>query len=79
MPVRVVIRAYDLKFWRDNDGVATVQRMQTLGDRVKVEARVDGAGLLFAQFPRRSSLLDGMEPGCRIAIEVTSARAYEVR
>ena len=75
-PVRVVIRSYDLKFWRDDAGIATVERVQPLGDRVKVEATVDGAGSLFAQFPRRSSLLRGIEPGSRIAVEVTRARAY---
>jgi sulfate/thiosulfate transport system ATP-binding protein len=76
--VRVIIRSYDLKFWRaeNGNGVATVHRVLPLGDRVKVEARIDGAGPLFAQFPRRSSLLKGIEPGCRIAVEVTKARAY---
>jgi sulfate/thiosulfate transport system ATP-binding protein len=76
--VRVVIRAYDLKFWREDAGVATVTRVFPLGDRVKVEAQVDGAGRLLAQFPRRSSLLTGIEPGCRIAIEVTRAMTYPV-
>jgi sulfate transport system ATP-binding protein len=75
-PVRVVIRSYDLKFWRSPNGVATVQRVQTLGDRVKVEATIDGGSPLFAHFPRRSSLLHGIEPGCRISVEVTRARAY---
>jgi sulfate transport system ATP-binding protein len=73
---RLVIRSYDLKFWKSDDGVATVKRMLTLGDRVRVEAAVDGAGTIFAQFPRRSSLLNGLEPGCRIEVEVTHARAY---
>ena len=36
--VHVVVRAYDLKFWRDDaHGVATVRRVHPLGDRVKVE------------------------------------------
>ncbi|MGQ0641415.1 MAG: sulfate/molybdate ABC transporter ATP-binding protein [Gemmatimonadaceae bacterium] len=74
--VRLVIRAYDLKFWREDAGIATVTRLFPLGDRVKVEATIDGAGQLMAQFPRRSSLLRGIEPGCRIAVEVTQARAY---
>jgi sulfate/thiosulfate transport system ATP-binding protein len=74
--VRLVIRAYDLKFWREDPGIATVTRIFPLGDRVKVEATIDGAGLLMSQFPRRSSLLRGIEPGCRIAVEVTQARAY---
>ena len=76
-PVAIVIRHYDLKFWRDDDGgCATVVRMTTLGDRVKVEAAIDGAGPIFSQFPRRSSLLRGIEPGCRIHIEVTLSRTY---
>jgi sulfate/thiosulfate transport system ATP-binding protein len=75
-PVRVVIRSYDLKFWRCPDGVATVDRVQLLGDRVKVEATIDGGTSIFAHFPRRSSLLKGIEPGSRISVEVTRARAY---
>jgi sulfate transport system ATP-binding protein len=74
--IRVVIRSYDLKFWRSPNGVATVHRVQALGDRVKVEATIDGGSPIFAHFPRRSSLLHGIEPGCRIAVEVTRARAY---
>lgn len=77
--VRVLIRSYDLKFWREDtaQAIATVRRVLPLGDRVRVEARIDGAGAIFAHFPRRSSLLKGIEPGCRIAIEVTRARAYK--
>jgi sulfate transport system ATP-binding protein len=75
---RLVIRTYDLKFWRSDNGdsVAVVRRVVPLGDRVRVEAAVDGAGPIFAHFPRRSSLLHGIEPGARIAVEVTRARAY---
>jgi sulfate transport system ATP-binding protein len=74
--VRLVIRSYDLKFWRDDRGVATVRRVVPLGDRVRVEAAIDGAGAVFAQFPRRSSLLFGVEPGARIAVKATHVRAY---
>ena len=72
----LVVRAYDLKLWREDPGVATVQRVVTFGDRVRVQAEVDGAGSIVAFFPRRSSLLRGIEPGCRVQIEVTTARAY---
>jgi sulfate transport system ATP-binding protein len=72
----LVIRAYDLKLWREDPGIATVQRLVTMGDRVRVQAEVDGAGPVVALFPRRSSLLRGIEPGCRVQIEVTTARAY---
>ena len=74
--VRALVRTYDLKMWRDDKGIATVTHMHALGDRVKVSTRVDGAGELLAQFPRRSSLLRGVEPGCRVAVEVTLARIY---
>jgi len=77
-PVCLVVRFYDLKFWRDDQGCARVVRMTTLGDRVKVEAQIDGAGRIFSQFPRRSSLLHGIEPGCRIHIEVTLSRAFVI-
>jgi sulfate transport system ATP-binding protein len=72
----LVIRSYDLKLWREDPGIATVQRIVTFGDRVRVQASVDGAGTIVAFFPRRSSLLRGIEPGCRAQIEVTTARAY---
>lgn len=75
--VHLVIRAYDVKLWRDDAaGIATVERVVTLGDRVKVHANVDGAGPLVAHFPRRSSLLENIESGCRVQVEVTTARAY---
>ncbi|MDP2310668.1 MAG: sulfate ABC transporter ATP-binding protein [Pseudomonadota bacterium] len=77
--VHMVVRSYDLKFWRDDEGVATVRRMTTLGDRVRVEAWLDDVGApIFAQFPRRSSLLAGVEAGRRIAVEITQARAWPV-
>jgi sulfate transport system ATP-binding protein len=75
-PAHLVIRSYDLKLWREDPGIATVQRVVTFGDRVRVQANVDGAGPIVAFFPRRSSLLRGIEAGCRAQIEVTTARAY---
>ena len=38
--------------------------------------QLDGAGELEAQFPRRSSLLKGVQLGSRVAVEVTLARIY---
>jgi sulfate/thiosulfate transport system ATP-binding protein len=72
----LVVRSYDVKLWRQDPGIATVQRVVTFGDRVRVQAQVDGAGPIFAHFPRRSSLLKGVEPGVRAQLEITSARAY---
>lgn len=74
--VRLVVRSYDLKLWREDPGVAVVRRVVPLGDRVRVEAELDGITSMHAQFPRRSSLLKGVIPGCRVAVEVTSAQAF---
>jgi len=75
--VHVVVRSYDLKFWRDPGGPATVRRVTPLGDRVRVEATLEPSGApIFALFPRRSSLLAGVEAGGRIAVEITAARAF---
>ena len=75
-PARVVVRSYDLKLWADADGPVRIARMVPLGDRVRVEGLIDGEHPVVACFPRRSSLLRGMEAGGRAAIEVTRARAY---
>jgi sulfate transport system ATP-binding protein len=74
--IHLVVRAYDIKLWRQDDGPAKAMRVLPLGDRVRVEAEIDGVGPVFAQFPRRSSLLQGVEPGCRLGIEVTTHRAW---
>ena len=73
---RVVVRSYDLKLWADDAGPVRVSRLVPLGDRVKVEGLIDGELPVVAYFPRRSSLLRGLEAGGRAAIEVTLARAY---
>jgi sulfate/thiosulfate transport system ATP-binding protein len=74
--LRVLVRVYDLKLWRDDAGIATVRHVSALGDRVKVTTVLDGGLALRAQFPRRSSLLRGVEPNVRVAVEVTLARIY---
>ncbi len=77
---RIVVRAYEVKLWRaDTTGIAVVRRVSALGDRVRVEVIIDGGAIMFGHFPRRSSLLEGIEPGCRVAMEVTSALIYPVR
>jgi sulfate transport system ATP-binding protein len=74
---RVVVRAYEVKVWRaDADGIALVRRVTALGDRVRVDLILDGGGAMFAHFPRRSTMLEGIEPGCRAAVEVTRALVY---
>jgi sulfate transport system ATP-binding protein len=76
--VRLVIRAYDLRFRRSGDGPGTVRRVVHLGDKVKVEAQIDGAGLLCAQLSRYDEALRELEPGARVAVDVAHARSYPV-
>ena len=76
--VRLVIRSYDLKLRRSDSGPATVRRLVPLGDRVRVETVLDGGEPLFAHFPRRSALLEGIGPGARVEVEATRVRAYPV-
>jgi sulfate transport system ATP-binding protein len=73
---RLIVRSHDLHFMRCDDGVATVRRVIALGDRVKVEAAVDGAGAIFAHLPRHSTLLYGIEPGARVNVSINDLRAY---
>jgi sulfate/thiosulfate transport system ATP-binding protein len=75
--VRLVIRPYDIKFFRvEQHGLATADRVLPLGDRVRVEATLSTGEPMVAQFPRRSSLLRGVEVGCSLGIEITHTRAY---
>ena len=76
---RLIVRSHDLHFMRSDDGVAIVRRVIALGDRVKVEAAVDGAGAIFAHIPRHSSLLRGIEPGARVNVTINALRAYAAR
>jgi hypothetical protein len=43
---------------------------------VKLLLPAKKAGQLVGQFPRRSTLLKGIEPGARIQVDVTQARIY---
>jgi sulfate transport system ATP-binding protein len=75
--IRLVVRPYDIKLFRvDGDGLATAKRVLPIGDRVRVEATFHDGKPIVAQFPRRSSLLRGVEVGCRLGVEIAFARAY---
>jgi sulfate transport system ATP-binding protein len=76
--VRLVIRAWDLRFRPADDGPAQVRRVVHLGDRVKVEAQVDGAGLLCAQLSRYDDALRALQPGARVEVDVAHVRSYPV-
>jgi sulfate transport system ATP-binding protein len=77
-PTRLVVRCYDIRVWRAEKGVATVTRLLSFGDRVKVEGTIDGGATFVAIIPRRSNLLTGVEVGSRADLEVSHARAYPV-
>jgi sulfate transport system ATP-binding protein len=75
--VRLVIRPYDIKLFRVEDqGLATANRVLPIGDRVRVEATLHGGQPIIAQFPRRSSLLRGVEAGCHLGVVITHSRVY---
>jgi sulfate transport system ATP-binding protein len=73
---RMVVRAWDFKLWAQPDGLARARRVVPLGDRVLVDAVLPDGSPIKARFPRRSSLLQGVEGGAALAVEVTQARAY---
>lgn len=75
-PARLVVRCYDIRLWRAEKGVATVTRVMSFGDRVKVEATIDGGAGFVAIIPRRSNLLTGVEVGARVDIEISHLRVY---
>jgi sulfate transport system ATP-binding protein len=75
--VRLVIRPYDIKLYRvEAEGFAIANRVLPIGDRVRIEATLHNGHPIVAQFPRRSSLLRGIEVGCQLGVEVTHSRAY---
>lgn len=75
--VQVGVRCFDLKIWHDETRPnAAVERLTTLGDRVRVDVKVQDGPSLSAQFPRRSSLLNGVVPGASVQVEITRAFVY---
>jgi sulfate transport system ATP-binding protein len=53
-----------------------VRRVVHLGDKVRVEAQIDGAGLLYAQLSRYDDALRELEPGARVEVDVAHVRSY---
>lgn len=74
--VRVVVRTHEVRIWPDTDGVATVTRLVVLGDRVRVDAELDGGWPLAVHLPRGAQALLGVIEGTRIAAEVRVAHAW---
>jgi sulfate transport system ATP-binding protein len=74
--VNVIIRAYDFDVKREEPGNATIERVVTLSDRVRVQADVDGLGRVIAHFTRRSSTIGEVTVGCRVTLTAVKGRAY---
>ena len=74
--VKALARTHDVKLTGDDDGAARVRRIWAIGDRVRVEAVIDGGVSVVAQWPRHSSHLKGLEAGRRAHVEFAMVRLY---
>jgi ABC-type sulfate/molybdate transport systems ATPase subunit len=75
-PARLVVRAWDLHFARRDPASAVITRVAALGDRVRVEAMLDGGSALFAQIPRFSPELREIVIGARVAVEISRGQVF---
>jgi sulfate transport system ATP-binding protein len=75
-PARLVVRAWDLHFSRREPANAVVTRVAALGDRVRVEAVLDGGTALFAQVPRFSPSLKEIVLGARVSVEIARGQLF---
>lgn len=69
--VDVGFRSFDVKVWADPKGEARLSHMSPFGDLMRLQVRLPDETNLSVQMPRRSSLLKGMEIGCRVHVEPT--------
>jgi sulfate transport system ATP-binding protein len=74
--VRVAVRMGDVRLWIDEPGIATVTRVADVGDRLKVEASIDGAGGIIAHVPRFGIAASELATGVRVTIDAARHRAY---
>lgn len=73
------IREFDLKAWSaaaDEAALGEVLEFVTRGDRVQLRIRLDEGPEITARFPRRSSLLTGIEIGTRVCVSPTCGHVY---
>jgi sulfate/thiosulfate transport system ATP-binding protein len=74
-PANLVVRTYDLALSADAKGIATVERVVPLGDRVRIHASLDGVGSVIVETSRSES---PFSPGQRIQLSARNALAYPV-
>lgn len=75
-PANLVVRTYDLALSADAKGIATVERIVPLGDRVRIHAALDGVGSVIVETGRGSE--PPLAPGQRIQLRAKNALAYPV-
>jgi sulfate/thiosulfate transport system ATP-binding protein len=75
-PANLVVRTYDLTLSADANGIATVERVVPLGDRVRIHAALDGVGSVIVETGRGSE--PPLAPGQRIQLRAKNALAYPV-
>lgn len=75
-PANLVVRTYDLVLTEDANGIATVERVVPLGDRIRIHAALDGVGSVIVETQRGDK--QSPEPGQRIQLRAKNALAYPI-
>ncbi len=75
-PANLVVRTYDLVLSADAKGIATVERVVPLGDRIRIHAALDGVGSVIVEASRSEE--PALVPGQRIQLRAKNALAYPI-
>ena len=75
-PANLVVRTYDLTLQADAKGIATVERVVPLGDRIRIHAALDGVGAVIVETGRNTD--EALMPGQRIQLRAKNALAYPI-
>lgn len=75
-PANLVVRTYDLSLSADAKGIATVERVVPLGDRIRIHAALDGVGSVIVETGRSTE--QALAPGQRIQLRAKNALAYPI-
>src|SRR5690606_38292198 len=70
-PANLVVRTYDLTLQADAMGIATVERVVPLGDRIRIHAALDGVGAVIVETGRNTD--EALMPGQRIQLRAKNA------
>lgn len=75
-PANLVVRTYDLALSADAKGIATIERVVALGDRIRIHAALDGVGSVIVETMRNGE--QPLTPGQRIQLRAKNALAYPI-